>query len=48
MPGLIGRLKEFSRSPQGQKAMDAARQAASDPRKQAQARKLLDKLRKRP
>jgi hypothetical protein len=47
MSGLIARIKEFSRSPQGRKAIDTARQAASDPKKQEQARKLLSKLRKR-
>ncbi|WP_208883800.1 hypothetical protein [Streptomyces armeniacus] len=47
MPGLIARIKEFTRSPQGQKAINSARQAARDPKKQAQARKLLGKLRKR-
>lgn len=45
MPGLIGKIKEFSRSPQGQKAIKSAQQAAKDPKRQAQARKLLGKLR---
>lgn len=47
MPGLVSKIKQFSRSPQGQKAIRSARRAASDPRKQAQARRLLDRLRGR-
>lgn len=47
MPGLMARIKEFSRSPQGRRAIESARRAASDPRKQAQARKLLGRLRGR-
>ncbi|WP_170843027.1 hypothetical protein [Streptomyces oceani] len=47
MSSIIQRIKEFSRSPQGQKAIDSARRAASDPRKRAQATKLLGKLRGR-
>ncbi|GAA3387877.1 hypothetical protein [Streptomyces roseoviridis] len=47
MPGLITRLKEFARSPQGQRAVASARRAAADPRKRAQARSLLGRLRGR-
>ncbi|MEO3754089.1 hypothetical protein [Streptomyces sp. B6B3] len=47
MSGLIDRLKRFSRSPQGRRAVDSARRAASDPRKRAQARQLLSRLRHR-
>jgi len=47
MPGLITRLKEFARSPQGQRAIAEARRAAADPRKRAQAQRLLGKLRGR-
>lgn len=43
MPGIIDRIKRFSRSPQGQRTIAAARRAASDPKKQAQARRLLDR-----
>lgn len=47
MPGLIARIMEFSRTPQGRWAIESARRAASDPRKQAQARKFLGRLRGR-
>jgi hypothetical protein len=47
MAGLIARLKHFSRTPQGRRAIAEARRAASDPRKRAQARRLLSRLRGR-
>ncbi|MFF8279595.1 hypothetical protein ACF05T_26325 [Streptomyces lateritius] len=47
MSGLITRLKEYTRTPQGQRAVASARRAAADPRKRAQARKLLGRLRGR-
>jgi hypothetical protein len=47
MPSLIERIKQFRHSPQGQRAMDTARRAASDPKKKAQARRLLSRLRGR-
>ena len=47
MSGLIDRLKRFRSSPQGRKAVDSARRAAADPRKRAQARRLLGRLRGR-
>ncbi|MCF6522839.1 hypothetical protein [Streptomyces sp. JJ36] len=47
MAGLISQLKRFSRTPQGQRAIAAARQAANDPRKRAQAQRLLSRLRGR-
>ncbi|MEE1753169.1 hypothetical protein [Streptomyces sp. SP18CS02] len=47
MPGLIARIKQFGRSPQGRRAIDSARRAAADPRKRAQARELIGKLRTR-
>ncbi|GGU39259.1 hypothetical protein [Streptomyces lavendofoliae] len=47
MSGLITRIKQFTRSPQGQRAMTSARRAAADPRKRAQARQLLGRLRGR-
>ncbi|MEU9980933.1 hypothetical protein [Streptomyces sp. NPDC050856] len=47
MPGLIARIKQFTRSPQGQRAISSARQAAADPRKRSQARQLLGRLRGR-
>ncbi|AIS01118.1 hypothetical protein [Streptomyces glaucescens] len=47
MPGILNRLKEYSRSPQGRRAIASARRAASDPRTRAQARTLLGRLRRR-
>ncbi|MEU0410498.1 hypothetical protein ABZ307_22135 [Streptomyces griseorubiginosus] len=47
MPRMIERIKEFARSPQGRRATEQARRAASDPRRQAQAKRLLGKLRGR-
>ncbi|MFC9270390.1 hypothetical protein [Streptomyces zhihengii] len=47
MPGLIARLTQFSRSPQGQRTIASARRAAADPRKRAQARRLFGRLRGR-
>ncbi|EST18781.1 hypothetical protein [Streptomyces niveus] len=45
MPGIIDRIKAFTRSPQGQRVIGQARAASSDPRKREQARRLLGKLR---
>ncbi|URN14738.1 MULTISPECIES: hypothetical protein [Streptomyces] len=45
MSGLMNRLKEFGRSPQGRRLTEQARQAAADPRKREQALRLLGKLR---
>ncbi|MCZ4120962.1 MULTISPECIES: hypothetical protein [unclassified Streptomyces] len=47
MPGIIARIKEFSRSPQGQRTIATARRTAADPRKREQARQLLGRLRGR-
>jgi hypothetical protein len=47
MAGLLNRIKEFARSPQGRRAQEQARRAAADPRKRAQAQRLLGKLRGR-
>ena len=47
MSSLLRRIKEFARSPQGRRTIDQARQAAADPRRRAQARRLLDRLRTR-
>ena len=43
----IQRIKEFARSPQGRRTMEQARRAAADPRRRAQARGLLARLRTR-
>lgn len=47
MSSLVRRIKEFARSPQGRRTIDQARRAAADPRRRAQARRLLDRLRSR-
>ncbi|MFB8245755.1 hypothetical protein ACFC5X_11995 [Streptomyces sp. NPDC055952] len=47
MAGMLNRIKDFARSPQGRRAMEEARRAAADPRKRAQAQRLLGKLRGR-
>ncbi|WP_199885510.1 hypothetical protein [Streptomyces sp. CB00455] len=47
MPGLLAKIKEFSRSPQGQRTIASVRRAAADPRKREQARGLIGRLRGR-
>lgn len=47
MPGMLERIKQFARSPQGRRAVEQARQAAADPRRRAQAKNLLSKFRGR-
>ncbi|CAM5382734.1 hypothetical protein [Streptomyces griseorubiginosus] len=47
MPRMIERIKEFAKSPQGRRATEQARRAAADPRRRAQAKQLLGKLRGR-
>ncbi|MER6117808.1 hypothetical protein [Streptomyces sp. A0642] len=47
MSGWVTRIKEFSRTPQGRRAIASARRAAADPRKRAQARDLIGRLRGR-
>ncbi|WP_199921286.1 hypothetical protein [Streptomyces globisporus] len=47
MSGLITRIKQFTRSPQGQRTIASARRAAADPRRRDQARRLLGRLRGR-
>ncbi|MGD6741419.1 hypothetical protein ACOKM3_06160 [Streptomyces sp. BH106] len=47
MAGILDRIKQFSRSPQGRRAIATARRTASDPRRQAQARGWLARLRRR-
>ncbi|WP_230193879.1 hypothetical protein OHU34_03020 [Streptomyces sp. NBC_00080] len=44
---VIQRIKAFARSPQGRRTMEQARRAAADPRRRAQARGLLARLRTR-
>ncbi|MFF9852195.1 hypothetical protein [Streptomyces litmocidini] len=47
MSGLITRIKQFTRSPQGRRTIASVRRAAADPRTRAQARSLLGRLRGR-
>ncbi|MGW7518175.1 hypothetical protein ACWGJ2_21560 [Streptomyces sp. NPDC054796] len=47
MAGIVSRIKAFARSPQGRRIVDSGRRAAADPRKRAQAKQFLRKLRKR-
>ncbi|WP_202918202.1 hypothetical protein [Streptomyces cavernae] len=45
MAGIVERIKQFARSPQGRRAVAEARRAAADPRRRAQAQRFLRKLR---
>ncbi|MEU6230144.1 hypothetical protein [Streptomyces sp. NPDC047042] len=47
MAGMLERIKQFARSPQGRRAAEQARRAAADPRRREQAKRLLGKLRGR-
>ncbi|WP_338693048.1 hypothetical protein V2W30_01810 [Streptomyces sp. Q6] len=47
MPGILNRIKQYSRTPQGRRTIASARRAAADPRKRAQARSWLGRLRRR-
>jgi hypothetical protein len=47
MAGILNRIKQFARSPQGRRAVEQARRAAADPRKRAQAQRLLGRFRGR-
>ncbi|MGW5867728.1 hypothetical protein ACWFRJ_36940 [Streptomyces sp. NPDC055239] len=47
MPGMIDRIKQFVRSPQGQRTIRQVRQASADPKKRAQAKRMLGKIRGR-
>ncbi|MEU4490495.1 hypothetical protein AB0H94_37485 [Streptomyces purpurascens] len=47
MANILDRIKQFARSPQGRRAVEQARRAAADPRKRAQAQRLLGKFRGR-
>ncbi|MFK4106825.1 hypothetical protein ACI2L1_43640 [Streptomyces sp. NPDC019531] len=47
MPGMLEKIKQFSRSPQGRRAVGQVRRASADPRRRAQARQLLGRLRGR-
>ncbi|MEU6819485.1 hypothetical protein ABZ921_02570 [Streptomyces atriruber] len=45
MAGLLARIRDYSRTPQGRRTVESVRRAAADPRKRAQARSLLSRLR---
>ncbi|GGZ95549.1 hypothetical protein AB0P12_27305 [Streptomyces subrutilus] len=47
MAGLLAKLKDFRRTPQGARAEASVRRAAADPRKRAQAMRFVDRLRRR-
>ncbi|WP_327320141.1 hypothetical protein [Streptomyces sp. NBC_01235] len=47
MPGMLEKIKRFSRSPQGQRTMEQVRRASADPRRRAQVQRLLGRLRGR-
>ncbi|MGW7047266.1 hypothetical protein ACWGDT_32240 [Streptomyces avermitilis] len=47
MPGIVDRIKQFARSPQGRRTVAEARRAAADPRRRAQAQRLLGRFRGR-
>ncbi|MEW1643919.1 MULTISPECIES: hypothetical protein [unclassified Streptomyces] len=47
MSGVIERVKRFARSPQGRRTAEQIRRAAADPRRRAQAQRLLGRLRGR-
>ncbi|MFD0304261.1 hypothetical protein [Streptomyces sp. NPDC127119] len=46
MAGIMNKIKQFARSPQG-RTIEQARRASADPRRRAQAQRLLGKLRGR-
>ncbi|MEU2062492.1 hypothetical protein [Streptomyces sp. NPDC013455] len=47
MSGVLQRIKQFARSPQGRRTIEQVRRTASDPRRRAQAQQLFGKLRSR-
>ncbi|WP_345590459.1 hypothetical protein [Streptomyces marokkonensis] len=47
MAGVLDRIMRFARSPQGRRATEQVRRAASDPRRRAQAQGMLRKFGKR-
>ncbi|MER7922654.1 MULTISPECIES: hypothetical protein [unclassified Streptomyces] len=47
MSDVLERIKRFARSPQGRRTAEQVRRAAADPRRRAQAQRLLGKLRGR-
>ncbi|MGW2031149.1 MULTISPECIES: hypothetical protein [Streptomyces] len=47
MSGVLQRIKQFANSPQGRRTIEQVRRTASDPRRRAQAQRLIGKLRSR-
>ncbi|MFF7976241.1 hypothetical protein [Streptomyces sp. NPDC007905] len=47
MAGVVERVKQFVRSPQGRRTIEQVRRTAADPRRRAQAQELVRKLRGR-
>jgi GTP cyclohydrolase II len=47
MAGVLERIKQFTRSPQGRRTTEQLRRAAADPRRRAQAQQMLRKFGKR-
>ncbi|CAL9340264.1 hypothetical protein SUDANB6_00256 [Streptomyces sp. enrichment culture] len=47
MAGMLDRIKQFTRSPQGRRTTEQLRRAAADPRRRAQAQQMLRKFGKR-
>ncbi|MEU3414820.1 MULTISPECIES: hypothetical protein [Streptomyces] len=47
MAGVVERIKQFARSPQGRRTIEQVRRTAADPRRRAQAQELVRKLRGR-
>ncbi|MGW9497716.1 hypothetical protein ACWG5P_25615 [Streptomyces prasinus] len=45
MAGIVERIKRFAGSPQGRRATEQVRRAAADPRRRAQAQRMLGRLR---
>ncbi|MEV4341940.1 hypothetical protein [Streptomyces sp. NPDC049590] len=47
MAGVVERIKQFARSPQGRRTIEQVRRTAADPRRRAQAQELIRKFRGR-
>ena len=47
MAGLIGKMAQFAASPQGQRMIAKARQAAADPKNRAKMNELVAKAQQR-
>jgi hypothetical protein len=47
VPGILSKIAMFARTPQGRRLTQQARRAASDPRKRAEAKRALGRLRGR-